>query len=954
VRFAPVFCEGLLYAGSDDGCVYCLSAKDGSLIWKRRIGPDQQMIPGNGRMISRWPVRTGLVVEDGTVYCTAGLFPEQGTYLVALDAGTGSVEYQQRIEVSPQGYLLASPQRLYVPTGRTNPVIFSRSQGTPEGQIESAGGAYALLMEDVLVTGPGRGSKQLLAGEVQTKDTIATFGGLRMVVSGSVAYMQSERQLAAFDRGRYLRLSRSQAQLKRTRTAAQKSLDKMEKDQPQAEEVRREIKDLDARIRDLDVRMNACYLWTAPCRQGHSMIAAGRTLFVGGENEVAAIDSENGNTIWTGEVEGKAAGLCIAQGDLYVSTDAGRVHCFRHAGPAEPRRVTDAVNPDPYPQDEFSHRYDAAVRGILRRASTSKGYCLILGCGDGRLACELARRSEFQIVAVEPDAAKADRTRRLLDRAGLSGRAVVHHVPDGRLPYTSYCANVVVSDGLLCGGPYPDPCEVFRVLRPCGGVVALAAPAAANSEPEMRKWGRTVFPGWRVAADSGLVWGLFARGELDGSGQWTHLHAEPGNSACSGDKAVKGTLTLQWFGEPGPRDMIDRHHRNVSPLARDGRLFVPGDCLVFAVDLYNGTPLWRIDLPDSRRLGAFLDGGSMVVDDRMLYVVAGDMCRSFDVESGRPGVSFAMPQLENPDPHKWGYVAREGSLLFGSGCKPEAFYTETSHKADDALWYRDMEVVTSDYLFAKDKDRDELLWTYRGGLVLNTTITLVAGRICFVETDCPQALADANGRMPVKTLFAGGDQHLVGLDQQTGRIVFKRKIDVSHFEEPVFLNSGQGVLLLSGSRLADKSVWYSYDAFDARTGEELWHAGHDSGLPTDGGHGEYNRHPAIVGETVYAWPYAYTLRTGERIEGWKFERRGHGCGGVSASAQCLFWRGGNPWMYDLGPGGGPARLNTVSRPGCWINMIPAGGLLLIPEASSGCTCGFPLQTSLAYLPVSSL
>jgi len=40
----------------------------------------------------------------------------------------------------------------------------------------------------------------------------------------------------------------------------------------------------------------------------------------------------------------------------------------------------------------------------------------------------------------------------------------------------------------------------------------------------------------------------------------------------------------------------------------------------------------------------------------------------------------------------------------------------------------------------------------------------------------------------------------------------------------------------------------------------------------------------------------------------------------------------------------------VSRPGCWINTIPAGGLVLIPESSSGCTCGFALQTSLAFVP----
>ena len=56
-------------------------------------------------------------------------------------------------------------------------------------------------------------------------------------------------------------------------------------------------------------------------------------------------------------------------------------------------------------------------------------------------------------------------------------------------------------------------------------------------------------------------------------------------------------------------------------------------------------------------------------------------------------------------------------------------------------------------------------------------------------------------------------------------------------------------------------------------------------------------------------------------------------------------------MYDLAEGGGPARLTGVTRPGCWINIIPAGGLVLIPEGSSGCTCNFAIQTSLALRPI---
>ena len=33
------------------------------------------------------------------------------------------------------------------------------------------------------------------------------------------------------------------------------------------------------------------------------------------------------------------------------------------------------------------------------------------------------------------------------------------------------------------------------------------------------------------------------------------------------------------------------------------------------------------------------------------------------------------------------------------------------------------------------------------------------------------------------------------------------------------------------------------------------------------------------------------------------------------------------------------------RPGCWLNLISANGLLLFPEASSGCTCSFPLRST---------
>jgi hypothetical protein len=38
------------------------------------------------------------------------------------------------------------------------------------------------------------------------------------------------------------------------------------------------------------------------------------------------------------------------------------------------------------------------------------------------------------------------------------------------------------------------------------------------------------------------------------------------------------------------------------------------------------------------------------------------------------------------------------------------------------------------------------------------------------------------------------------------------------------------------------------------------------------------------------------------------------------------------------------------RSGCWLSMIPAGGLLLAPETSAGCSCTHSIQTSIGYIP----
>jgi len=936
---------------SDDGYIYCLSADDGSLVWKQKGADGERMIPGNGRIISMWPVRTGVLIDDGILYFAAGLFPNQGTFLSALNAENGSVIWNRKVNISPQGYLLASDERLYVPTGRTNPVIFAKTDGEQLGELSSAGGTFALLTENVLVTGPGRRESELDASDIETRDKIATFGGLRMLVNGPTAYMQSENQLSAFERELYLKLSRERIRLTQKRDKINEQFKKTGRNTAEAKQLQEEIGKITIQINKLTRGMKDCYRWTIRCEYPYAMIMAGDVLFVGGEDKIAAINASGGKVIWDTPVNGKAYGLSVVNGGLYVSTDKGRIHCFRNGTEENVKVIEAKTEANPYHRDGLTERYAEAAKLIIERTGVTKGYCLVLGCDQGRLAYELARRSNLKIIGVDEDPRNVTAARSAIDKAGLYGRVVVHQKDYDSLPYTEYFANLIVSDEALQTGKMPVALgKTFRVLRPNGGIVALVLPANKLDPDQLEKWNRPSLVNWKSenTGDIALVW--TGRPALDGAGEWTHAYAEPGNTACSGDKIVKGKMALQWFGRPGPRRMIDRHHRNVPPLYKDGRLYAPGDFIVYVIDAYNGTIEWQVEVPNSRRLGAFLDSGSMAVDEKCLYVVAEDMCYGFDVRTGHRSITYEMPQLIESESREWGYIAYSGNLLFGSGRKKGASYTETSYEADDSLWYRNMKLVTSDYLFAKDKQDGRLLWKYRAGLVVNTTITVGDEWIYFLETDSPRALADKHGRMPAKTLFDGGSQYLVALDKETGQVMFKTKIDVTNFEEPVYLNYAGGMLLLSGSKLLTDRVHYYYCAYDARSCKVRWQADHSTNLAVDGAHGEYNRHPTIIEETVYAWPYAYNLNTGERIGGWEFDRRGHGCGGVSASSQCLFWRGDNPWMYDLGPDGGPQRLTAVTRPGCWINIIPAGGLVLIPESSSGCTCGFALQTSLAFVP----
>jgi outer membrane protein assembly factor BamB len=327
VRLAPTIAEGRVFVGSDDGHAYCLDAKSGKLIWKTQLGPRDYRIPGNSRIISRWPLRTGIVVIGDLAYCAAGMFPSEGVLITAIEADTGKIKWQQKqTDLPAQGYMLASHTRLYVPAGRNNPVVLNRADGKRIRVVSGQGGTYALLTGDNLVFGPGK-TGTLGFVESNQSDQLATFKGNHMIVTPSRSFLQSDTDLSALDRSRYLDLARKRRPLKSRLGKLQDELKKVKAGERQRQ-ILKEAGKLGKQLDDVQSAMQECFAWRVPSSQPLSMVLAGQTLITGGHNEVAAYSAKDGSQLWRARADGEVFGLAVADGRLYTSTSKGVIHCY--------------------------------------------------------------------------------------------------------------------------------------------------------------------------------------------------------------------------------------------------------------------------------------------------------------------------------------------------------------------------------------------------------------------------------------------------------------------------------------------------------------------------------------------------------------------------------------------------------------------------------------------------
>ncbi len=984
IRLAPTVADGRVYFGSDDGHVYCVNTSNGELVWKRRVGPADEWLLARGTMISRWPVRTGVLVHEGVAYFGAGIFPHEDIVLMAVDAKDGRVIWSQdnlsaqnagRDNLSPQGYLLAEGDRLFMPSGRSLPAAFDRKTGSlihhrTHSWRSSAGGVVggtrALLADGQIYSG---GPHHMLA-LTQAKGDVghAWIDGRQMVVAGNDAFVLTGTRLARLDRETYAGSTRTMHKLTMEEYSTRR------KHRLPDSKLPAEVKTRFAEIKAELKRVSAVGVaWTQSTNDDAALLASGKHVFVGGEGTVTAYNRETGDSVWQAKVDGSARGLVVANGHLLVSTTAGHVHVFATGGVGEVARHAPGNNgAHPFAGHEKASHYETAAKQILEATSIDRGFCMVAGNEEGQLAYQLAKNSHLQVYAIEPDAEKVAAARTAIAKSGLYGsRITILQGDPSNAPFSNYFANLVVSDTLMRYGKANfDWSKVARHIKPLGGVLCLGQPSRESTEELLASAG---------LKDEGMIsqaggYGLLTRGPLPGAGSWTHQYANASNTAIGNDMRIKGGLGVLWYGDPGPGDMVNRHEGAVGPLSVNGRLFVQGEDTIKAYDAYNGQFLWQFDNPEALRTGVFQNAnpGNLAASHDRLFHFVKDQCIEVDAATGKAVTIHRLPKEKDDGKHEWGYLAVHEGMLIGTATVREEVNRSLRRRGRKTL-------DSTDGVFAIDLKTGKHLWLHQGSNISHRTVAMGPGKVFFIDSSITSEerteilredksqLVNLKGearKLAEERAKKADVRRAIGLDAKTGKQLWSHAVDVTDCSD-IGIGGGKltlmyqnGVLILGGAN-ANGHYWRQFVAgefkrrrlvaLSAVDGYKLW--AKDA---------NYRHRPIIIGERVLAEPWFFDLETGEQLTRkhpltgketpWSIMRTGHHCGMLTGcDSGMLLFRSGDTGFFDLNADEG-VRHFAGHRMGCWINAIAANGLVLIPEASAGCVCQFSIASTIVMEP----
>ncbi len=963
VRFAPHVDNGRVYAASDDGFVYCLQAESGEPIWSVRVAPDHRQLVGNGRMISRWPLRSGVLVLDGVVYVTAGMWPSEGIFVYALDAETGEALWGNDTSgtlnqatanpgayaisgVAPTGYLLASDTALVVPTGRSMPATYSREDGqllastAPSYQNRRGGPAVCIDRHNNVVFGYPRErltTKDYSLHHVHQLPRMTPFGTIR-----ADRVLVDDRAFVA---------------------------------------VNDLIRCYDANSRYTKVTVE----WEYPCpsRALHCLSLSSNALLMGIDDRVTARDRSTGELLWESQTfDGYVESIAIVDEQLLVATDRGSIYSLA-SGTVRAQSPTSVTASNPR---EFR---DEEQPTVLKDGGIQRGLALVIGEPDAKLASAIAAASELQVVLLldDPDMVAPARNEQLNTHVPGRGQVSVQsYNSDVPLPFADFAFNLIVATGDVAAS---RATELFRVLRPAGGELHVAG-VGAETTSQIEHTLRQAAAADRAAVASGSIKSfsnttdlkvrrtessvVFRRGKLPGALDW--------DSQSHVDQRVKWPLELLWFGGPGSKRTGGGSR---APIAAGGRNFVVGKNHLIALDAYNGTELWSRTLPYLYRNTGRLRNSpgpirpwlteSINADDDHVWLNFGHVVYTLDAATGEQLAVHG----ELPDAPVF-TLGQKGLVL------PLDHYqwpgprgvTSESTKAETPGGNVHLEIGDDE--------------TLKIALELNGD-TVIDERLYW------ELFLDVRPPAQRTALYGPGIFHLIArparglVEQGVGDVHPKVSVDVRNEGRQLTLSIPLLELQqMRGSPLSDLCFAVALNhpttpgqkAIAGGRGYLRWELHADAfattfnnGWPrllipkfqretTNNGNEVVGPLPDIAQLPDIALTGARVGQIGQRAgsvvklngqrdnplsqeaSGFDFNR-GKGCGYLVSSAGLQVLRSGTLAFYDIEDDSGMRYFGGV-RPSCTISAIPSQGLVFAAEGSSGCSCNYNFKTTLALAP----
>ena len=328
-------------------------------------------------------------------------------------------------------------------------------------------------------------------------------------------------------------------------------------------------------------------------------------------------------------------------------------------------------------------------------------------------------------------------------------------------------------------------------------------------------------------------------------------------------------------------------------------------------------------------MGVSGSGSNFALSEDSVYVRRDDHCLRLDAKTGKLLGKFSAPLTTDGQPGTWGFLACENGILMGSLANPEHVVTFRYLKGGNLAG----QLTESKTLFAFDAISGELKWRWDAANSLrHNAISLGEGRVVFI--DRPLTLYDR-----VHGAKAAGDQtgELVALEAHSGKVLWRNS---SNIYGTVTLLSGQHQKVLMSYQptrfgLASE-LGGRMTCFELASGERVWERDI-----------KYQSRPILNDQTIYAEGGAWDLRTGaERPFAMK---RSYGCGILAGARNLVVYRSATLGYFDLGAARGTEEFGGM-RPGCWLNVLPVGGLVLVPDGTTACACSYPNQAWVALRP----